>query len=282
MTPHSVGIQRFCLIIGAMKCGTTKLFNDLRSVPELCHSGTKEPNFFTQGDLAAQFPPGTEFEMLSDYRKNWPGWDPLVHSAGVEASVNYAKAPHKPSAATAISRLSGLAEFRFLYVVRNPVDAVSSFYRHAFSSDKRWATQHRIAMLEQDTLSALPLVVYSYARQLDRYRSYFPPRSIKLIDFQKFTDAPSETIADIARFLDLPTDFVFLESSYRHSASDRLAEMRRGFRMSALWRHRSLSNLTDWTLGDAHRDVVVDMLRHDVSRLRDDYGFDTSDWIEWQ
>lgn len=36
------------IIIGAMKCGTTSLYNYLQDHPEICSAITKEPEFFSE------------------------------------------------------------------------------------------------------------------------------------------------------------------------------------------------------------------------------------------
>ena len=57
--------KRFGLIIGAMKCGTTTLFNHLACHPQLAASRVKEPSFFCGDD----YRPG---ELMAEWVQNIP------------------------------------------------------------------------------------------------------------------------------------------------------------------------------------------------------------------
>jgi len=269
---------RFVLIIGAMKCGTTKLFHDLDCIPEICQSERKETNFFIKAIKEDRLSHTTESSLLAEYQRIWPNWNPSQHQYALEASTNYAKVPVQPTAADLIRKVSEStgSSFKVIYILRNPLDAVSSFYRHAFTSNLAWARKHRIAMINHDILSTHPLAIYSYAKQLDKFSIWLPRESFLLINFNMFTQAPGEIAREVARFLGLDCCFEFKDSGERHSSDARLEKCR------GIAEYTLPPGLEDWKLSANQRESIIHMLREDIKRLRGEYGFDTSEWIEFK
>ncbi|MBA3583056.1 MAG: sulfotransferase domain-containing protein, partial [Gemmatimonadetes bacterium] len=106
------------IVIGAMKSGTTTLFEWLADQPEFALPALKEPNFFSDdrqwrkglgwyGGLFADAPP-----------------DCLVG----EASVRYTGA--SLSAIAAERMAATVPHARLIYLVRHPIDRIRSQYRH--------------------------------------------------------------------------------------------------------------------------------------------------------
>lgn len=265
---------RFVLIIGAMKSGTTKLFHDLDCIPEICLSERKETNFFIKAIKEDRLSHTTESSLLAEYQRSWPNWNPSKHRYALEASTNYAKTPVQPTAADLIRKVSQStgSSFKIIYILRNPLDAVSSFYRHAFTSNLTWARNHRIAMLDHDILSTHPLAIYSYAKQLDKFSSWLPSESILLINFNMFIQAPAEIARKVAQFLELDCCFEFEESGERHSSDARLESYR------DIAEYTLPPDLEGWKLSSSQCETIIHLLREDIKRLREVYGYDTSEW----
>ncbi|MFB6374644.1 MAG: sulfotransferase domain-containing protein, partial [Bradymonadaceae bacterium] len=119
-------IDRFALIIGAMKSGTTSLFNYLSEHPEIAPCRMAEPHFFAK--------PLKWKKGLDWYRDLWD-WEPVRHTVALEASTNYAKGFKFEGVPDRIAKAaeSGL-DFRFLYIMRHPVDRLVSQYNHGVRS----------------------------------------------------------------------------------------------------------------------------------------------------
>ncbi|MCZ6773756.1 MAG: sulfotransferase [Proteobacteria bacterium] len=117
--------RNLALIIGAMKCGTTSLFRILAQHPEIAPSREKEPEFFSD---EAIFACGMDW-----YLDLWE-WDPARHKIALEASTGYSKTPFRPGVAKRISEVEN-AKFRFIYMMRNPVDRIVSHTRHGLYED---------------------------------------------------------------------------------------------------------------------------------------------------
>ena len=131
------GPRRFALILGAMKSGTTVLYRYLEKHPQLCGCIEKEPSYFAPAEYDWD---------LSAYQRLWPRWR-SGHARALEGSTDYAK---WPSFAEACDRLGHAAarcdlDFKFLYLVRDPITLVESFYRHAMTDD-RWAGRLSLTM----------------------------------------------------------------------------------------------------------------------------------------
>ena len=114
-------IDRFVLLIGAMKAGTTALYRYLEQHPEIAPSRDKEPEVLSN----PEFRPA----LMPKYLEQWD-WIAGRHRWALEASTGYTKMPVRPSAALpafALRRECG-AEFRFLYMVRDPIEVIPSTF----------------------------------------------------------------------------------------------------------------------------------------------------------
>ena len=115
-------IDDFAVIIGAMKSGTTSLFEYLADHPAISPCRTGEPNFFSR--------PANWRNGLDWYRDHWL-WDD-EHEWALEASTNYAKGFkfEGTPGRLAEARQQGL-NFRFIYLLRHPLDRLASQYNHS-------------------------------------------------------------------------------------------------------------------------------------------------------
>lgn len=117
--PHAVEnrLPAF-LIIGAMKAGTTTLFEWLASHPQVLLPKVKEPNFFSDDRRWRR--------GLVWYADLFPVLAPGFITG--EASVEYTSARDAPVAAARIANT--LDSVRIIYLVRDPVERLRSHYRH--------------------------------------------------------------------------------------------------------------------------------------------------------
>jgi hypothetical protein len=153
-------IQRFCLLIGTMKSGTTTLFKHLAQHPALAGSREKEPNFFSRRENRDK---GRAF-----YEALW-NFDPANHAWAMEASTDYTKLPSMPSAAYFALRFG--AEFRFVYVVRDPLERIASHYRHGIGQG--WIERPVAELLLPDVVAICNyhMQLWPYAHAFDRERN---------------------------------------------------------------------------------------------------------------
>lgn len=271
------GPDRFALIIGAMKCGTTSLFSDLAQHPEIAPCRTKEPDFFCRADWSP--------EDLDAYRALW-GWDPERHKVALEASANYTKLPSNPDCAERIARC-GL-DARFIYCMRNPLERIESHIYHGLYAG--WTRP-----LDQGGLTDHVIDCSRYAMQLDAYSGRFGRAAIALVVLERFNQERADTLRRLARFLDVDPAFGFRDLSVAHNAAGgHFAEHPALSRLRAVAPLRSLAGMVPERmrrtlrratgrrlqvrrlLDPEERASVLRRLEPDLLRLRDHYDIDAA------
>ena len=171
-------------IIGAMKCGTTTLHEQLalRSGFFLCRP--KEPNFFSDEDAWAR--------GVAWYAGLFAGARDTQLCG--ESSTHYTKLPTHPQAAERMHAL--LPKARLVYVMRDPVERIVSQYLH------EWSNREVEGPLEDVVERHERFVAYScYARQLEPYLERFGAGAILPVFFERMLAAPDEELARVCRFL---------------------------------------------------------------------------------
>ncbi len=193
-------IDRYCLLIGAMKSGTTALFQALRQHPEIAPSREKEPNFFSHDENRAR--------GIAWYESLWD-WDAQVHKWALEASTAYTKLPVRPNPALAARNFP--AEFRFIYIVRDPVARIRSQYLHSLAEG--WV---RGPITEGVAPQAL--LFSNYAFQLYPYEAAFGRERIHVIRHEDFCARRTETLRSVCDFLEVDGDFTFGDTGPSNSS----------------------------------------------------------------
>jgi len=186
MNHNGVPLPDF-MIIGAMKCATSTLHDQLAQQAGIHMSTPKEPNFFSNDEIY----------------KNGIGWysglfRPESGLLQGESSTHYTKLPTYPHTLTRM-REHGLEKTKFIYVIREPVSRLVSQYIHEWSQ----------GLLKEDINTAIKtfpiLVEYSrYHYQYQAYLQHFDPSQILVVFYERLVDQPQEELEKICRFLGYP------------------------------------------------------------------------------
>jgi hypothetical protein len=197
--------HRIALIVGAMKCGTTSLFEYLASHPAVCRSVPKEPNFFYR----AAWPAG-----MADYAAFWPGFDPDRHEIALEASTGYSKWPDIPDVTPRIEEFAARhgTRFKFIYIVRDPLRMIGSGLGHG--QDRGWGGGDRERLIDH------LLNVADFDAQLARYRARFAPEDMHVLQLERLTVDQAGQIAAAARFLGLDGGAAAPATATRHNSTE--------------------------------------------------------------
>ncbi len=261
-------IQRFAIIIGAMRSGTTSLFRHLGSHPAVLPCRVKEPKFFSDDKKWAY---GFDW-----YRSLWDLRD-SDHRIALEATTDYTKHPAISSPARRIAEAPG--EFRLIYILRNPLDRIESHHTHAYA--RGWTEQPL-----EDGVVEHHVDVSRYAMQLDRYLEHFDREAILLLDFEELERDPLTLMRRVCGFLEINPAHPFRELDRAHDTlqearapRSRLARLAARLGLRRLRPPRFSAPVAQrFQLSPEQRAVVLGELRDDLRRLRDEHGFDISGW----
>lgn len=278
------GAARFLLIIGAMKSGTTSLFEILGQHPEIMPANVKEPDFFvTDRDEASR----------ESYLGLWP-WHPGFRGYALESSVAYTKAPFVNGVPERI-RNAELGSYKFIYILRNPLSRIESQVRHGIFSG--WGK-----CLDQGLTDDL-IAFSSYAMQIEKYLEHFSQQDILLVVLEEFQKEPDAVLKYLCTELGIDNTFKFSGVEEKRNtgdffnASPKLAQITQsGFgqymtrkvlpppvknklrkvigRMSKPKTEAARVDKRRWRLNDNEREKILVELANDIKKLNSHYGVD--------
>lgn len=280
-------IKDYILIIGAMKSGTSTLFNILGQHPEIAPCHNKEPGFFAFPEIWEK---GFEwYESLWDF-------EPGVHRHALEATTDYTKFPFCRDVPDRI-RSSVPRRFKLIYIMRHPLRRIESHARHLDRSRKEigQALSGQAVCGLDDGISEVSMASTYYARQIDQYEAEFKKGDLFLTTLEELKADPLSVIEEILKFLDLNPDpgvNVFLSSNsakdvrVAHSLWIKLSDIR-WLNTYIKWifpdnfRHWLWKSTRTEMVGSARYEMmpeeesrVLAQLGADLARLQDIYNVD--------
>lgn len=195
-------MNNMLIILGAMKCGTTSLFNYLSEHPEIRPCPSKEPDFFSKDG---------EWEKGIDYYDAlWK--NQLNNHYKLESSVSYSKRHLYPE--TSKRMKSSRRSFKFIYIVRDPIERIESHYTHGIS-DKWEIAKPTIELVDKHAIETT-----KYFFQLQPYIENFGSENILILDFLSLKHKPSNLVNKIYRFLDIPSVEISKKQYSAYNKSD--------------------------------------------------------------
>ncbi|MEL6939027.1 MAG: sulfotransferase [Cyanobacteria bacterium J06598_1] len=194
------------IIMGAMKCATTTLHEQLSEQPGVFMTSLKEPNFFSDDENYA-----------AGIKAYWNLFD-VAGPTDIcgESSTHYTKLPTYPHTLTRLRR--HLPHIKLVYVMRHPLDRLVSQYVH------EW-TQRTVSGSLSDAIKRYPrLHQYSlYSMQLRPYLEAFGPETVLPVFLERVQLNPAAELARIGRFIGYTQPTVWHEETgHRHASRDRL------------------------------------------------------------
>ena len=195
------------LVIGALKAGTTSLFEYLRGHPQLFLPDAKELGFFVA-------------EHTWSHGLDWYRAQFATAPTGVlcgEVSPAYA---WYPSFGGVPERSASVVpEVRIVYLVREPFARMRSQWLQAIALGKERRTLTR-AVLETPGY----VDCSRYATQLERYLRVFPRERVHVVSSERLRDARAETVRGVFRFLGVDDSWLppNLSRSYHRTAEKRV------------------------------------------------------------
>ena len=193
-------------LIGAPKCGTTSIAENLAHHPNIFMSNPKEPYYF-------EYDIGRGIRTLKDYQKLFKDVNEK-EIVVAEASTGYL---YSECAVDEIIKYN--CDAKFIVILRSPYEMAMSLYTHACrggyenlnSFDEAWFAQP-----ERSTLKNIPDGCVSYrllmyrdrcavGSQLERLFSKVEMAKIKVLFFDDLRDDSINLYEDIFAFLEVPS-----------------------------------------------------------------------------
>ena len=172
------------IIIGAMKCATSSLHEQLNQQPGIFMSELKEPNFFSNDE---EYNKGSEWYLSHFEEAN-------INDLIGESSTHYTKLPTYPHTIERLQKY--LPDAKFIYVMRHLINRLVSQYIHEWS-------QRVISVGINESIDPHPeLLEYSlYTKQLQPYFDTFGQERVLPIFFERMLTTPQTELERICRFI---------------------------------------------------------------------------------
>jgi hypothetical protein len=274
------------LVIGAMKAGTTSLYQYLRVHPQVFMASTKEVNFFN--------PLRNWRRGVGWYASNFEGVGDDVVAVG-EASTSYTKYPWIRGVPERIR--SVLGDVKLIYLIRDPIERMRSHYLHNLVTGQERRPIER-AFSEQP----MYLNISRYSMQLTRYLECFPRERLMIVDSRDLRFDRSQTLGRIYDFIGVESSWVpptigreYLRSDGRLMKPSAVRASRRVPQLHSIGAYapdflkrakasvasRLPTKSLDGARGEISEDLAArlrDDLRQDVAELRWLMGSDFDGW----
>lgn len=275
--PAPIPADAHLMIIGAMKCGTSSLYDYLLAHPAIAPCRVKEPEFFSRHQAHGVRPRPRRYAEL------W-AFDPARHRYALEASTGYTKYPYEPDVPERI-REAGLNP-RLIYLVRDPIERIESHHRFIAGS-----TTQRLPAADY---TAGMLDACRYASQLERYTRCFPRERLLVLDMALLRQRPALPLRErLAAFLGLdpapwPAQVPVLHDTDRLPAWDGWLRRLPGWGFCERRLPRPVAALRGalarrWPaprlrLSEAQRHEIREALQGEMRQLARDHGIDVRAW----
>ncbi|MGH2595273.1 MAG: sulfotransferase family protein [Actinomycetota bacterium] len=176
------------LIIGAMKGGTTSLYQYLADHPEVFMASPKELHFFNHRGG----------EDLAWYEEHFANGGTAI--ALGEASASYTTYPEASGVPSRIAQV--IPEVRLIYLVRNPIERMRSHYVQRLSGGDETATIDRALLSEPVYLESS-----RYAQQVERYLDHFTRDQMLILKSEDLRDDRRATMRTVFAFLGVDSSY---------------------------------------------------------------------------
>lgn len=223
-------------IIGAMKSGSSTLYEYLAQHPQIFMSPVKEPSYFVDREALRQEWPQMErqgyWRGIEFYLELFNGAQGC--NAIGEASTNYSKLPLIQGVPEKIFKFNPSA--RFIYIMRDPVQRTISHYWHNVRVGSERSTIEKAIRSNEHYRD-----VSYYAMQLRPYFDLFGRERVKLMTFETLRDSPRSVLPDLFEWLGVDPGFFPQDWGTAYNPTPKEILKVRGFgllerfRYSGLW-----------------------------------------------
>jgi hypothetical protein len=194
--------NKFLIIGGTTKAGTTSIYNYLSNHPQVSTSYRKEVNYFLDKEIGE--PSLSRFEGdIETYGVNFN----FNNSTKVytEASPGYLYSPGTPS------KIKALPFVKVIFILREPYDRLLSWYKFSIqiSASNNISINDFIKQQLDTRNSTLPnyLEQGKYSLFLQKYYDVLSSDDIKIMFYEDLKSRPLEFMNEICEFIDIDPEY---------------------------------------------------------------------------
>ena len=258
------------IIIGAMKGGTTSLYEYLATHPEVSVSSAKETNYF----------------VTEDKKKDWD-WYLSLFDVGAkakgEASPSYTKRHLWSGTAERIAKT--LPDAKLIYIVRDPVKRILSHYVHNYAHGRERKPFSKAIKSQSNYVKTS---MYGY--QLEDYLHHFSRDRILIVDSDDLRSETDATLQRVFKHIEVQAD-VTVPNAERtfHASSNKLRRSTLDRRVKGKPIRRALRPILPAHLSEPQPfdrpepteeelDYLTNILRPDIEKFRAQTGRSFANW----
>jgi hypothetical protein len=180
------------MIIGAYKCGTSFLHDNLDQHPDITMSIRKEPAYFSK---TRNFDKGVQW-----YQSQWPRHNRIMG----ESSPQYTYASDWEEVPARMQKL--IPDVKLILSIRDPIERIVSHYLHSYKKyDELRSFEEAVS---SPTLASSFYVQCSrYYAIASRYLEKFERSQIHIIVLEQLKSSPAEEMKCIFQFLEIDDSF---------------------------------------------------------------------------
>ncbi len=260
-------------LIGAMKSGTTSLYDLLIQHPEICPCTIKEPEYFSQS-VGPRELKEKKYEDLFE-----PDFE--SHKYLLDASTGYTKHPRENGVPERI-KAYGIDHPYLIYILRDPIDRIESHYNF-MRIDSSWKKE-----IDDQAL----IDTSNYFLQLERYQAVFKPMNLLLLDFVELKKDPQKVCSKIFEFIGAPDLTIDLSDGVKNVTPPsnrkgrKIIDFAKSFSKMIPPSIQKLGRETvnkvftpeKTTLSEEQKIKIRGKLAPDMHKLEENYGIDISRW----
>ncbi|MFW6008568.1 MAG: sulfotransferase family protein [Nanoarchaeota archaeon] len=193
------------LIVGALRSGTTSLYNTLADHSSVYFPDLKEPRFFSSFTQKAKNGPG---DRMIPFIESWETYKSLYKDTGAVKAVGDASVENLYLHNKVIPYIHKyLGDVKIIILLRNPYERAISAYKYLLMKGRELFTFKEALEKEKYRINNhyLPIWYYKsngyYYNQIKSYQDSFS--SVKIILFEDLLFEPQKTFSSILKFLEI-------------------------------------------------------------------------------
>jgi hypothetical protein len=202
--------NKYILIGGALKAGTTSLYEYLNDHPDICGSNVKETYFFLDYDY--YYPKKRYITYMDGIDK----YDDFFRNCKNQKYRMEATPTYLYSLGTPTRIRNSLTHVIWIFLIREPISRLISLYRFSkqlgLIGTKETFTEFvdkRFEFNDEHGIGRRNFVTSRYSIYLPRFMRLFPNDDILIINFDELRHKPLEVMRFISQKLDINENFYF-------------------------------------------------------------------------